>query len=74
MSNQDSELLKIYMVGFDDELWSLPVKTYSTQIEQSAYQSGRYDAILGDDVTSNDDRTNEEILVRIKEFNNRKEE
>jgi hypothetical protein len=67
----DKELLKIYMVGFNDELardYLTNHKTYNVPIEHNAYIIGRADAIIGDDVSSSDEQSDEEILERIKKL------
>lgn len=63
---KDKELLKIYMLGFNDELYTKPKAIYSNQLKQSAYDHGRVDAIIGDDISSSDLQSNDEILTRIK--------
>lgn len=58
----DDLLLKVYMQGFKDELKG---KDIHLQLLR-AYELGRTDAIIGDDVRSVDYQSNEEILKRIK--------
>lgn len=58
----DRLLLKVYMQGFKDELKG---KDFHSQLLR-AYNLGRTDAIIGDDVRSVDYQSNEEILKRIK--------
>ena len=63
----ENELKKIYMKGFNDELDSIkPPDWFKTEIEKKAYFTGRTDAIIGDDVPSNDYKPWEEILKEIK--------
>lgn len=62
----DQELLKIYMWGFEDELTGetrlIPQELSATK----AYNLGKIDALVGDDVRSVDYQTDEQILYRIK--------
>jgi hypothetical protein len=59
------ELLEIYLLGFEDELIYSDKRKYSNPIHQRAYQIGRDDAFIGDDVMSNDYRSKEDILKQI---------
>ena len=65
----DKELLRIYMLGFNYEL-SYPKPTdkldFDNKISRRAYGIGRDDAIIGDDISSNDEQSNEDILEKIK--------
>ncbi len=65
---EDKELLKIYKQGFKDELDN-PLEA---DLRARAYYFGRLDAIVGDDVTSSDEQTEEQILNKIKDvkYNN----
>jgi hypothetical protein len=63
---KDKELLKWYMKGFNDELWG--TSSIVPDDKKRAYSIGASDAIIGDDVMSNDERSNEEILKEIKKF------
>ena len=66
MNNKDFELLEIYVEGFNDELsGDLKIKSGS-EIQLRAYRMGRGDAIIGDEISSSDEQTGEEILERIK--------
>lgn len=65
MKYNDKKLLDVYMVGFRDELNSKTTE-YKDVILLKAYNLGKIDAIIGDDVSSSDDKTNEEILKQIK--------
>jgi hypothetical protein len=65
MKDYDKILLEIYMCGFSDELDGKPAKNYKGQLESRAYNLGRVDAIVGDDVRSIDYQTNEQILESI---------
>ncbi len=63
----DEELLEIYETGWHDAL--SPGKTwrsYPTKLQERAYKLGGIDARAGDDVTSIDFQTDEEILKSIK--------
>lgn len=68
MTTRDKKLLEIYMQGFREELYSEPLRSFPKKLEQSAYDFGRLDAIVGDDVASSDLQTNEEILSKIKKI------
>jgi len=62
----DTELLSTYMLGFNDELWNKKKVHYTNDLMTRAYRNGRDDAIIGDDVSSNDNQSNETILRIIK--------
>lgn len=66
LDNENNELLNIYQIGFNDELTGSPYAAYDIEIKQRAYNLGRLDAICGDDVTSLDMQTDEEILQHIR--------
>ena len=53
------------MAGFVDELRSQPEVEFTEPLYKRAYQLGRVDALIGDDVRSVDYKTNEETLHRI---------
>lgn len=60
-------LIKIYMQGFNDcpsGIWKSPIQ--ASLSEMRAYNLGWNDYVIGDDVTSWDNQTEEEILERIK--------
>jgi len=63
-------ILTYYMRGFNDELSSKYDKDFKINEEDSiletAYHLGSCDAMIGDDVSSSDDKTNEEILDFIR--------
>ena len=65
MNEQEEKLMDIYMAGFVDELRSQPEVEFTEILSTRAYQLGRVDALVGDDVRSVDNQTNEEILHRI---------
>ena len=48
------------------ELNNTEESIYNDELEQKSYNLGRLDALVGDDVKSSDNQTNEEILKRIK--------
>ncbi len=58
-------LLEYYMLGFNDELSSMPEPEIRSSLCRRAYSIGRADAIIGDDVRSQDSQTSEEIMKRI---------
>jgi len=62
----NKKLLEIYSLGFNDELYNKPVKTYSNLLQDRAYIIGRMDAIAGDDVSSVDEQSDDDILKHIK--------
>jgi len=62
----DNTLLVWYMRGFHDELWGKKTSTPFDDLIKKAYQLGKDDAIIGDDVRSSDYKTNEVILTQIK--------
>ena len=63
----DKKILGIYMVGFNDELYDKIKLIQNSDIEQTAYDIGRLDAIIGDEISSSDEQTNSQILKRIYE-------
>lgn len=65
MNEQEEKLMDIYMAGFVDELNRFPDVRFPDILCERAYQLGRVDALIGDDVRSIDAQTNEEILHRI---------
>lgn len=69
MNEQDKVLLETYMCGFNDELDDRAKMWNSNPLLLRAYNLGREDAIVGDDVRSVDYQTNEEILNRIRTQN-----
>lgn len=63
----ENKLKELYMQGFNDELYSKkPIDWFLTELEKKAYFTGRANAIIGDDVVSNDYRSWEEIIKEIK--------
>lgn len=66
MTKEDRELLSIYMSGFEDELAGIEKDPILEPLQKKAYIIGRMDAIAGDDLSSIDEQTDEEILHHIK--------
>jgi len=66
---EDKFLLETYMCGFNDELDGRTRTWNPNPLLLRAYNLGRNDAIIGDDVTSSDLQTNEQILTRIRKHN-----
>ena len=62
----DKDLMEIYLQGFNDELNNVKKTKQVVKLKQTAYDLGRLDAIVGDDVSSSDRQTNKQILDRIK--------
>ena len=62
----DSELLKIYMRGFNDELKGDISSVPKNHLAFRAYIIGSADALIGDELSSIDLQTNQEILKRIR--------
>lgn len=65
----DDNLLDWYMKGFDDELRGTSTVESENKIEMIAYRLGAQHAIIGDDVSSIDNLSNEEIISMIKSKN-----
>ena len=66
----DKELLEIYLVGFHEELWGITAHPYDDELKQHAYSIGSSHAILGDDISSIDLLSNEEIIKIIRNEKN----
>lgn len=65
------ELLDWYMKGFNDELdGKADSSSIKDKVEKRAYEIGRDDAIIGDDLPSHDNRSSDEILRQILQKNN----
>jgi hypothetical protein len=66
---KDSELLQIYLEGWEDESLnfknSAEIDSY-TDLALKAYNLGRSHFLLGDHFTSYDDLTNKDIFTLIK--------
>lgn len=63
----DEKLLEAYKWGFDDELNGAFREWEFTPLLLRAYEYGKIDAKIGDDVSSCDMQTEEEILKQIKQ-------
>jgi len=63
---EDEEILSIYMKGWQDSAKEVNHGKDYTGIAQIAYRMGWTDFIVGDDNSSIDLQTNEEILEKIK--------
>jgi len=66
MNITDEQLLAVYMKGFTDSLHDVFPQHLNTSLEQKAYQLGRIDALIGEEIESHDYQTNEEILSQIR--------
>jgi hypothetical protein len=69
MNKEDKDLLELYMQGFNDELKVCSGKPRICdlgEIERNAYRLGRIHALVGDDVSSVDEMSDEDILKEIK--------
>ena len=64
----DKSLLEWYMKGFNDELGGTSSTVSDNEIENRAYGLGALHAIVGDDVRSFDNLSDEETLKLIKEL------
>lgn len=69
MNEQDKELLETYMLGFTNELEGKKEIQSLTPPLLKAYNLGKIDAIVGDDVSSVDYQTNQQIINRIRNQN-----
>lgn len=69
MTNKDKQLLEMYLKGFKHELNNQYFNIYSDPLVAIAYNLGRDHAIIGDEVQSIDNLTNEQILNLIKNGN-----
>jgi hypothetical protein len=63
---EDEYLLGVYMFGFNDELNNSQDRSFESLLERRAYNLGRLDALVGDDVRSVDYKTNTEIINQIR--------
>jgi hypothetical protein len=64
--NYKDNLLKWYMKGFNDELKGSSTIESENKIEMIAYKLGAEHAIIGDDVSSIDNLSNDDIIKMIK--------
>jgi hypothetical protein len=67
----DDNLLDWYMKGFDDELRGSSTVESDNEIDMIAYNLGAQHAIIGDDVSSIDNLSNEEIIGMIEDMYNK---
>lgn len=63
--NKRENVIEIYLQGFEDELQNKPMREYNYPIDNRAYQLGRIDALIGDDVRSVDYQNVDHLLKRI---------
>jgi hypothetical protein len=63
----DKILLETYMIGFSDELEG-GTREFKDPILIRAYELGKVDAFLGDDVMSINYQSDENLLKRIKKL------
>ncbi len=68
MNEEDVVLLQTYMIGFSDELKG-ETREFQDPILMRAYELGKVDAFVGDDVRSVDYQSDEHLLKRIKNLN-----
>lgn len=66
MNKLNKELMRIYMLGFNDELDDVDSHIYIDKIENNAYTLGRTHAFMGDDLSSIDEMNDKQILKIIK--------
>lgn len=66
MKTTDEQLLETYWKGWKDCSDNIDNKTNYKGIEKDAYELGWINYIVGDDVTSVDSWTDEQILAHIK--------
>lgn len=66
MIHSDKELLATYKLGWDDCSNDVKAKRFALKPMQKAYTHGWVDFIAGDDASSVDDQSDEEILAYIR--------
>jgi len=66
-----NNLLKWYMKGFNDELRGTSTVESDNKIDMVAYDLGAQHAIIGDDVSSIDNLSDEEIISMIEDIYNK---
>ena len=69
--NYKDNLLKWYMKGFNDELRGTTTIESDNRIDMVAYNLGAQHAIIGDDVSSIDNLSDEEIISMIEDMYNK---
>jgi hypothetical protein len=62
---ENEKIMQVYNKGFYDELDQNPHVEYEDQLEMVAYNVGRMDALVGDDLSDFDNRPEEEIIEYI---------
>ncbi len=67
MNEEDVVLLQTYMIGFSDELKG-ETREFQDPILMRAYELGKVDAFVGDDVMSVNYQSDEHLLKRIKNY------
>lgn len=67
-SKYDEKLLQWYMKGFNDELSGQSTPEPDDKKFLIAYNLGSQHAIIGDDVSSIDDLTNDQIIKEIEDI------
>jgi hypothetical protein len=65
MNKKNKKLLERYMLGFNDELNNKPELFEEDELLKKAYNLGRLDALIGDDITSSDYQSEHSIIKRI---------
>jgi hypothetical protein len=68
MNKKNKKLLERYMLGFNDELNNKPELFEEDELLKKAYNLGRLDALIGDDITSSDYQSEQSILKRINKI------
>lgn len=62
------EIIKLYFEGWYEEADNIkPRNWFKDDLSKRAYMMGRLDYVIGDDVSSNNLQTEEEIVKRIKD-------
>ena len=69
--HREEKIVEAYMQGFEDELQNNPMREFNYTALERAYELGRTDALIGDEVRSVDYRSKEELLNRV--YNIKKE-
>lgn len=65
---RDKEIIKLYFEGWYEEVDGVkPRDWFKNDLSKRAYMMGRLDYVIGDDVSSNNLQTEEEIVKRIKD-------
>lgn len=64
MTNKE-KILHIYKTGFADELSNKAPTSFAAKIYQRAYEIGRIDALMGDELANANDKSDDAILQQI---------